>query len=130
MRTNYRKVIPINNCNACGITKEEIAELFYHPETKAIRYLEVDHINGIHQDNRKENLMILCKYCHSKKTKFYAKDDVQVLRRFLSVKGIEKRALKNASTAWLAKYIARDLRGYNLHPESFKQLRLNFDKVE
>lgn len=27
--------------------------------------LEIDHINGIHNDNRKENLRYLCPNCHS-----------------------------------------------------------------
>lgn len=30
--------------------------------------LEVDHINGIHTDNRPENLQTLCSNCHSYKT--------------------------------------------------------------
>ena len=48
MRTNYRKLIPINECKACGITKQEIAELCFNPK----RYLEVDHIYRNRKDNR------------------------------------------------------------------------------
>lgn len=48
-RDNFR-------CSACGATSKE-------------RLLEVDHINDIPDDNREENLQILCEECNLGKSK-------------------------------------------------------------
>lgn len=44
-----------NRCDKC-----KNSEWFGHPLT-----LEIDHINGDHRDNRRENLVGLCPNCHS-----------------------------------------------------------------
>tara|TARA_B100001029_G_scaffold175245_1_gene176452 strand:+ start:894 stop:1262 length:369 start_codon:yes stop_codon:yes gene_type:complete len=113
MRTNYRKLIPINKCNACGITKEEISELCSNPK----RYLEVDHINGNHQDNRIDNLMVLCKFCHSIKSKYYGlytQNIPEIWEEILNYKVINKarhRILKNTAKKKLSMYIEKDITG-------------------
>lgn len=55
--TKRRRVIleQENKCNHCGISEWQ---------DKPIT-LEVDHINGINDDNRRENLEALCPNCHS-----------------------------------------------------------------
>ena len=116
MRTNYRKLIPINKCNACGITKEEISEISercFNPK----RYLEVDHINGNHQDNRIDNLMVLCKYCHSIKSKYYGlytQNEPEIWEEILDLKVNNKagqRILKNSAKKELSMYIEKDITG-------------------
>ena len=42
-------------CSACGLTEWNNAPIS----------LQLDHINGINNDNRKENLRFLCPNCHS-----------------------------------------------------------------
>lgn len=46
-----------NKCEICGCTES----------------LELHHINGNHQDNRLENLQILCANCHRKTDNFRGK---------------------------------------------------------
>ena len=117
MNHNYRKLIPINECKACGITKEEIAELCFNPNFNSKRYLEVDHINGIHQDDRIDNLMVLCKYCHSVKSKYYglySQNLPEIWEEILSLKVNDKarhRILKNTAKEWLSEYIEKDIIG-------------------
>ena len=43
------------HCSICGINEWQGKELV----------LQLDHINGIHNDNRLENLRLLCPNCHS-----------------------------------------------------------------
>ena len=43
------------SCSSCGITEWNNAPIS----------LQLDHINGINNDNRKENLRFLCPNCHS-----------------------------------------------------------------
>ena len=58
-----------NKCARCGIkggkTNFPKAEGFINELV-----LQLDHINGIHNDNRIENLRILCPNCHSQTTSF------------------------------------------------------------
>lgn len=50
-----------NQCNICG----QLPEWNGSPLT-----LQIDHINGISDDNRLENLRILCPHCHSQTDNF------------------------------------------------------------
>lgn len=54
------KIIPYE-CTICG----NKGEWNNYPLT-----LQLDHINGINNDNRKENLRFLCPNCHSQTTTF------------------------------------------------------------
>ena len=58
-------------CYNCGITDWQGAPLA----------LQIDHINGKRQDNRIENLQVLCPNCHSQTTTFAGRN-----------KGVDKRA--------------------------------------
>ena len=56
-------------CNTHNITK------WICPDKKKVDlYLEMDHINGKHNDNRIDNLRILCKNCHSATDTFTGKN--------------------------------------------------------
>lgn len=64
-RTVLRRYIINNNlipykCSICGLT---------HWQDKTLS-LELDHINGINNDNRLENLRFLCPNCHSQTTTY------------------------------------------------------------
>lgn len=64
-RNNLRRYIIKNNilpykCAMCGITE-------WNGKTLS---LELDHINGINNDNRLENLRFLCPNCHSQTTTY------------------------------------------------------------
>lgn len=55
----YKKKILLNECgNKCSFCGEK--EWF-----GTALPLEIHHINGVHSDNRKQNLQILCPNCHS-----------------------------------------------------------------
>ena len=49
-----------NRCEVCGIEQWQGRRLAMH----------IDHINGIHNDHRLENLRILCPNCHSQTTTY------------------------------------------------------------
>lgn len=58
-KSNGRRVYAMHkgdSCEACGFIPK-------HP-----CQLDVDHINGDHSDNRRENLQTLCANCHRLKT--------------------------------------------------------------
>lgn len=56
----YNNGIKEKKCEKCGITEWEGEQINF----------ELHHINGVHNDNRLENLIILCPNCHSQ-TKNY-----------------------------------------------------------
>jgi protein-tyrosine-phosphatase len=51
--------------------------------------LEIDHINGIRNDNRLENLRILCPHCHSQTNTFTGKTKVDALTKKYSKEFIQ-----------------------------------------
>lgn len=53
-----------NECNICGITEWQGMPISLH----------LDHINGINNDNRIENLRILCPNCHSQTSTYAGKN--------------------------------------------------------
>lgn len=60
-----RGVIKYYNCSKCDLLPSWDGELLT---------LELDHINGIHNDNRIENLRWLCPNCHSQTKTFKGKN--------------------------------------------------------
>ena len=55
-RKNLLKFLLIENkCNVCGLKKWNGKDI----------PLEVDHLNGKHEDNRLENLRLICPNCHA-----------------------------------------------------------------
>lgn len=56
-----------NICNECGIGPEWNNKLLS---------LQLDHINGIHSDNRIENLRIICPNCHTQTHNFGSKNKI------------------------------------------------------
>jgi transposase-like protein len=70
-RNNLRRYIIKNNtlpykCAICGITE-------WNGKTLS---LELDHINGINNDNRLENLRFLCPNCHSQTTTYGSRNQL------------------------------------------------------
>lgn len=60
-------------CNICG-------NIGIHCEKELI--LQLDHINGIRNDNRLENLQILCPNCHSQTKTFSGKNNHREKKKF------------------------------------------------
>lgn len=54
-----------NECYVCGMLPEWQGKLLS---------LQIDHINGIHDDNRLENLRIICPNCHAQTETFSGKN--------------------------------------------------------
>jgi hypothetical protein len=61
----FKEKLLENKCNICALGPEW--------QGKPIS-LQIDHINGIHNDNRIENLRILCPNCHSQTDTFSGKN--------------------------------------------------------
>lgn len=59
-----------------NLLKEECSKCFQGPLWNNEKLaLQLDHINGIHNDNRLENLRILCPNCHSQTNTFSGKNN-------------------------------------------------------
>jgi len=48
----------------CSLCERKLNEINAMKSSGNKSCLEVHHINGDHKDNRKENLVVVCKYCH------------------------------------------------------------------
>ena len=55
LRERYKKLTGIAHCENCGLEKWQGQDI----------PLEIHHVNGIHTDNRQENLQLLCPNCHA-----------------------------------------------------------------
>jgi ribosomal protein S27E len=64
LRSRYLKLRTVISCDVCGIYEWNGMELS----------LEIDHINGIRNDNRLANLRLLCPNCHSQTVTFGSKN--------------------------------------------------------
>lgn len=66
VKSRYLNKIGIENykCTCCGISNWQDEELV----------LQLDHINGVHTDNRWPNLRLLCPNCHSQTSTFSGKN--------------------------------------------------------
>lgn len=60
----FKAGLLINHCYICNIEKWQNKEITLH----------LDHINGTHNDNRIENLRILCPNCHSQTNTYCGKN--------------------------------------------------------
>lgn len=60
----YKEGFKIPKCELCGITSWQEKPISFH----------LDHINGRHDDNRIENLRILCPNCHSQTDTYSGKN--------------------------------------------------------
>ena len=97
---DYRSLIIIDFCVLCGISTEDIGKT----------YLEVDHINSDHDDNRLENLQVLCKFCHENKTMIFNSNqgDYENFLRLLVIADADERVkshLKTKSLEYITKII-------------------------
>lgn len=68
-----------NKCSACGLTNKW--------NGKPIA-LQLDHINGIANDHRRENLRLLCPNCHSQTATFAGKNKKYRVYQFGAEEGI------------------------------------------
>ncbi len=112
-KNNYRNLIEIKHCILCEISNDEIP----------LKYLEVDHINGNHFDNREENLQVLCKACHSIKSKFSSQGQ-GLLFYFLSKLADESKLIKDRLYLSANKQINRLIKSKN---ETSFQKKLDLD---
>lgn len=101
-RTVLRRYILKNNlipykCAICGCVEWQGKTLS----------LELDHINGINNDNRLENLRFLCPNCHSQTTTYGSRNQqrneskyeiTEDLRKLVEMKYEECKSVKNVST--------------------------------
>lgn len=68
-----------NRCFKAGLLKEKCYNCNLGPEWNGIKLtLQLEHINGIHNDNRIENLSILCPNCHTQTPTFCRKNNKKI----------------------------------------------------
>jgi len=82
-------------CDECGISEWNNKKIS----------LELDHINGIHNDNRIENLRLQCPNCHSQTPTFRVKNKKNVKVRTCT--GCTKKILQENKSGYCIKCIAK-----------------------
>jgi len=70
-RLRAKNLLDFSRCSSCGVSTWVGSVNDYIEEPLS---LQVDHINGINNDNRLENLRVLCPNCHSMTNTFCAKN--------------------------------------------------------
>ena len=116
-RTVLRRYVLTNNlipyqCAICGISE-------WNNKTLS---LELDHINGINNDNRLENLRFLCPNCHSQTTTYGSR-----IRKCVVTKIVNESGQKHSNQKYVIRYDANhnELKRYGSLVETAKDLIAN-----
>lgn len=96
------------SCALCGITK-------WNNKTLS---LELDHINGINNDNRIENLRFLCPNCHSQTTTYGAKNKQYTESKYEISEDLKELIINSYLEL---KNISKVAKKYNLNLKAVKQ---------
>lgn len=93
IKQKFIEIIDDYKCSKCGIEKWNNKEII----------LELDHINGINNDNRLENLRLLCPNCHSQTDTFRGRNkntgltkvtDDELIKALINSKNIKQALTK------------------------------------